>query len=139
MNDTHLPVGRTLKFLSLENKFLQAAKDCALQDSLDPEHPTGAVVVKDGNIIGKGANGSSFHPHFGCPRKLLKVKSGTGYWMCPGCSTKNHAEQKALADCLKHGQDPKGADVYLWGHSYCCKWCWKAMEQAGVKDVFLES
>lgn len=139
MSEDHLPTGKELKFVAPENPFLQAAKACAQEHSLDPQHPTGAVVVKDGKVLGKGANGSSFHSRFGCPRKLLKIKSGTGYWMCPGCSTKNHAEQKALADCLKNGKDPKGADIYLWGHSYCCKWCWAAMEKHGIREVFLAS
>lgn len=138
MNDTHLPEGRELQFLDSDNEFIQAAKTCALEESLDKSHPTGAVVVQGGVIIGKGANGSSFHEDFGCPRKVLKIKSGTGYWMCSGCSTKNHAEQKALRDCVQNGKDPKGADVYLWGHSYCCKWCWAGMAKAGVKNVFLE-
>lgn len=67
----------------------------------------------------------------------MNVKSGTKYWLCPGCNTHNHAEQKALADAHKKGEPVEGADIYLWGHTYCCRWCWKAMLKAGIKDVYL--
>lgn len=134
----HLPPERKLQFLDIQNTFLQQARQYAQKESLDQKHPTGAVIVKDGVVIGRGANGSSFHTLFGCIRKLFRIKSGTGYWMCPGCSTKNHAEQKAIRDAKKNGHDTTGADMYLWGHTYCCKWCWAAMIKAEIRDVYLE-
>ena len=135
--DTHLPEGRTINRLPEDHRLIQAAKAVALAESLDDKRPTGAVVVKDGEIIGQGANGSWFHKRFFCVRKLLRVKSGTKYWLCPGCWTSNHAEQKAIANTKKNGYDPTGADVYLWGHTYCCRWCWAKMIEHDIKEVYL--
>ena len=138
MSDDHLPEGRALQFLPPDHAFIKAARDFALEHSLDKGHPTGAVVVREGEIVAFGANGSLFHERVGCIRKMLRVPSGKAYWICPGCWTRNHAEQKALAECRKKGIDTKGLDLYLWGHSYCCRWCWAAMEKAGVRDVYLK-
>ncbi len=35
------------------------------------------------------------------------------------------------------GIDPVGCDVYMFGHWWCCEPCWKAMIDAGVRDVYL--
>lgn len=75
-----------------------------------------------------------------CVRKLLKVRSGTKYWLCPGCSTHHdHAESGAVRDALaKSGREAvQGADVYLYGHYWCCKPCWDAMIAGGIRDVYV--
>jgi diaminohydroxyphosphoribosylaminopyrimidine deaminase / 5-amino-6-(5-phosphoribosylamino)uracil reductase len=54
--------------------------------SVEPNPAVGAVIVKDGQIIGKG-----FHKKFGGP----------------------HAEINALADCKAKGNDPAGATMYV--------------------------
>jgi hypothetical protein len=41
----YLPPNRRILYVSLENQFMQAAKDTAENFSLDPSHPTGAVMV----------------------------------------------------------------------------------------------
>lgn len=52
----------------------------------DPNPVVGAVIVKDGKIIGEG-----WHERYG------------------GL----HAERNAIADCIKRGNDPRGADMYV--------------------------
>jgi diaminohydroxyphosphoribosylaminopyrimidine deaminase/5-amino-6-(5-phosphoribosylamino)uracil reductase len=52
----------------------------------DPNPVVGAVIVKDGKIIGEG-----WHERYG----------------------ELHAERNAIADCIKRGNDPQGADIYV--------------------------
>ncbi len=113
---------------------MQAAKLVAETESLDADHQTGAVIVKDGNIIGAGANGSTWHETHGCERKRQNVPTGEGYELCQGCHPKNHAEQTAIASCE---DSPSGADLYLWGHWWCCQSCWGKMIEADIANVYL--
>lgn len=142
----YLPEGREIRLVSGDNEFMQAAREMGVKAS-DQQHPTGAVVVKDGKVIGKGANFTiagvipfliKTHSKW-CIRRLFKVPSGQKYWMCPGCTaSKDHAESRAVRDAKKNGHDPKGADIYLWGHWWCCTGCWDAMIKGGIKDVYVE-
>ena len=52
----------------------------------DPNPVVGAVIVKGGKIIGEG-----WHERYG----------------------ELHAERNAIADCIKRGNDPAGADMYV--------------------------
>ena len=134
----YCPKGRTVKYVSSDNAFMVAAKEFSLKHSLDPTHRTGAVVVLDGEIVGRGANGSVYHEEHGCERKRLKIPTGEGYDLCEGCHPRNHAEPSAIRDAVENGFKTEGADLYLWGHWWCCKDCWGAMIDGGVRDVFLE-
>jgi len=133
----YLPAGREYLYVPATDLYMQAAKDIAQRDSLDKTMPGAAVVVKNNWVIGFGANGSSFHETNGCERVRLGCKSGQGYELCEGCSPKNHSEATAIAFAAKMGKDTSGADLYLWGHWWCCKDCWTAMESAGIARVFL--
>lgn len=133
----YLPEGRKILYVPENKPFMQAAKQAAETISLDPQHPIGAVVVQDGKIIGRGANGSWFHKGLGCVRKWFGVPTGKGYWMCPGCQPRHHAEPSALKDVRHNGHDPQGADIYLWGHWWCCQSCWEKMMKADIYRVFL--
>ncbi len=141
MSDIYVPEGREVKFVHEANEFMKAAKEAALSSSTDAKHPTGAVIVRDGKIIGKGANISQFHEKLFCVRKFVRnvfpVQSGKGYWMCPGCSPKYHAEQTAIWNARKAQNDLRGSDLYLWGHYWCCHSCWDRMIEAGVENVYL--
>ena len=104
------------------------------------------VVVMNGEIIGKDANQSALknkklielHKNGFCVRKFLKIKSGEKYWLCMGCASyKHHAEARAIADANKKGNKTQGADLYLYGHWWCCKPCWDVMISAGVRYVYL--
>jgi deoxycytidylate deaminase len=130
----YLPENREILYVPETNVHMQKARTIALEQSLDAGHKTGAVVVKNGLELGSGANGSVFHEVHGCERKRLGIPTGEGYERCEGCSPKNHAEQKALATC---GDVARGADVYLWGHWWCCQSCWQCMIDAGIENVYL--
>lgn len=140
------PEGKQIFYVEDDNIFLVEAKKIMLESSTDKRHSTGAVIVKNEKIIASGANKSALknlklielHKNWACIRRLFKIKSGEKYWLCPGCaSCKLHAEFRAVADAQKNNIDTKDADLYLWGHWWCCKPCWDKMLEAGIKNVYL--
>lgn len=136
-----------LFYVSEDDGFMQMAQHVRNTKSTDKLHSTGAVVVKDGEVIGEAANQAGFkHPFLirlhekgNCIRKWLKVKSGTRYWLCPGCSkSKDHAETGAAKDAKRrHPDKVKGSTLYLYGHWWCCEPCCNAMINAGIAKVIL--
>lgn len=122
-----------------DDPFMREARRMAEEQSLDPNWPTGVVVVsaKGRRIIGRGANGSKYHQKYGCRRKELGIKTGERYDLCQGCDPRHHAEVRAIEDVVAAGSDPVGAEVYLWGHWWCCDSCWQVMIDAGIKNVYL--
>lgn len=137
----YIPRGKKIHYTSSENEFIQAAKRYARENSLDETMPTGSVVVYEGKIIGRGANGSDYHSKHGCERVRRGIPTGQGYELCEGCHPKNHSEPKAINDAEKtHPQaDLKQADLYLWGHWWACEPCWNAINKAGIRNVYLVS
>lgn len=133
----YLPEGRGIKYVPADNEFMEAAKAFAREHSLDKTMPNASVIVRDGKIIAAGANGSDYHETHECERVKQNIPSGEGYELCPGCSPENHGEQSAIKDANEKGVDTAGADLYLWGHWWCCEPCWNAMIEAGIKDVYL--
>lgn len=68
------------------------------------------------------------HPQKSCPRGSMP--SGQGYDLCRDiCGQKAHAEIDALQQA---GGKAKGGTVIVFGHTYCCLACIKAMNAAGV-------
>lgn len=99
-----------------DEEYMQRALELALRGSgwVNPNPLVGAVVVRDGRIIGEG-----WHTAFGEP----------------------HAERQALADCRRRGEDPKGATVYVTLEP-CCHTgktppCTEALIEAGVVRVVM--
>lgn len=137
----YLPKGWDINYVSEENEWMKSARISARKLSTDRNHPTGAVLVKNGKIIGQGANRSSFHKALGCVRQVIRhlfpVPSGKMYWTCHGCSPRYHAEQSAIRDAIKKGNKTKGVDLYLWGHWWCCESCWDKIIKAEIGRVFL--
>lgn len=134
----YLPPERKILYVPLENQFMQTAKKTAEKLSLDHRHPTGAVMVHNNQIIGCGANGSTWHEAHGCERKRQNIPTGQGYDLCEGCHPRNHAEQKAIADAHKdHAKLVPKSDIYLWGHWWCCQSCWNKIIESGIKNVYL--
>ncbi|MDP3661414.1 MAG: deaminase [bacterium] len=133
----YLPEGREIKYVSEDNVFMRAARDYALAHSLDNFQKTGSVVVQRERVIGRGANGSLYHKEYGCERVRQHIPTGDRYDLCEGCHPKNHSEPKALADARTRGETTHGADLYLYGHWWCCKPCWDAMIDAGIRNVYL--
>ena len=133
----YLPKGRTIEYVPPDDSFIRIARFYARLQSLDKTMPGAAVVVKDDEIIGAGANGSNHHEKHSCERVRLKCLTGQGYELCEGCHPKNHSEPRAIQNARDLGYDPQGADLYLWGHWWCCKWCWDSMCEAGIARVYL--
>lgn len=98
--------------------------------------PTGAVVQKNGKIIGRGANVGDLQQY--CPRIQKNAPTGTGYEDCfDVCKQISHAEIAAIDNCLENNNNPQGGDLYLFGHWWCCKPCWDHIIKHGIKDVYL--
>lgn len=133
----YVPEGREYKYVGLDNQYMRLARDYAWSDSLDNDTCTGAIIVKDNKILGLGANGSNYHKTHECVRVIKKIPTGQGYELCEGCHPKNHAEPRAIKDARDKGNDIEEADLYLWGHWWCCKWCWESMIEAHIRDVYL--
>ncbi len=133
----YLPAGRTIEYVPAGNEFMREAEKTAKAESLDDAMPNSSVIVRDGKIIAKGANGSDYHRLHGCERVRRGIPTGQGYELCEGCHPKNHGEAKALAAAQGAGVDVNGADIYLWGHWWCCQPCWDKMIAAGIKQVYL--
>jgi deoxycytidylate deaminase len=134
----YLPEGKEILYVSEDNIFMQEAKKYALSNSLDKTMPTGSVIVKNGEIIGRGANGSDYHLNNSCERVLKNIPTGQGYELCEGCHPKNHSEPKAINKALEKQKDLSDAELYLWGHWWCCEPCWQAIISAGIKKVYLQ-
>lgn len=133
----YIPEGRTILYVSSSNVYMIEAKEYARLHSLDREMPNTSLIVKDGKVVGRGANGSDYHKTHECERVKQHIPTGQGYELCEGCHPKNHGESQAIKNAKEKGQDVSGADLYMWGHWWCCKDCWSTMISAGIKDVYL--
>ncbi len=93
----------------------------------------GAVIVRDGQIISTGYNGSpKGTPHCaetGCLRARLHIPSGERQEICRG----SHAEMNAIAQAASVGVSTAGASLYCT-HSPCA-FCTKAIINAGIRRV----
>ena len=65
----------------------------------------------------------------GCLRNELKIPSGERHEICRAI----HAEQNAIIQAAKHGQDIEGGTIYCT-HSPCII-CAKMMINAGIKKI----
>lgn len=147
INYPYMPEGRDIKFTNEENPFMKRALEVRLQ-SKDKLFPVGTVAVKNGVVIGEAVNKPGYeskllidwHKKWMCFRRWFKAKTGTKYWLCPGCAgSNNHAENRLVKKMQKEGKVEliNGADVYMAGHWWCCKPCWDKMIEAGIKDVYV--
>jgi dCMP deaminase len=105
--------------------------------------PTGAVLVKDRQILATGYNGSMpGAPHcLGeffedgtpyCHRRALKIADVDKYNFCRA----SHAEANAIAQAAKHGIAIKGASLYVTLEP--CFVCIKLLASAQIERVFFE-
>lgn len=137
----YLPEGRVIDYVATTDKFIGLAKAFARAQSLDKQMPCATVIVKDGLVIGIGANGSIHHEVHGCDRVRRGCKSGEGYDLCEGCNPVSHSEAKAIRNALNLDAGSKynlrDARLYLWGHWYCCKDCWDKMIDVQIGEVCL--
>lgn len=146
INYPYLPEGRIIEYVPANDPFMAEATKVRNELSTELNHPTGAVIVLNGQVIGRAANQSSLknkkliklHKDGLCVRKMLKIKTGQKYWLCPGCAQfRHHAEVRSIRDALSRNKSIQGADLYLYGHWWCCKPCWDKMIAAGIGHVYL--
>nr|AIA17793.1 Cytidine and deoxycytidylate deaminase zinc-binding region [uncultured bacterium] len=133
----YLPADGNIRYVAADNPYMQQAKDYSRQYSIDKTMPTGSIIVLDNKVVGKGANGSTYHDEHVCERVRLGIPTGQQYELCEGCSPKNHSEPRAIADALSRLSSVQNADLYLWGHWWCCEPCWKSMQDVGIHTVYL--
>ena len=101
-----------------DEKFMRRAIELALRGEgrTRPNPLVGAVIVKDGRLIGEG-----YHTQYGAL----------------------HAEREALADCFNRGENSRDADIYVTLEP-CCHTgkqppCTEALVEAGVGRVIIGS
>ncbi len=135
----YLPEGRAFKFVPDGHPFLEQAKQARTELAGDPIWPNGAVLVKDGAVVAKAGNGFNRGAHLIhiCSRIVEDCPSGQGDELCSLHDSDGHAERMVIKKAQEEGVDPAGADVYMYGHWWCCKPCWDAMVAAGIRDVYL--
>lgn len=141
------------RYVPEDNKYMQLAKRAAAEFSKTADFPIGIVAIKNGEVVSEAGNGNGYHEEHentpghkgGCVRKFLRQQArdqgleapkGLSHDLCPGCHTDSHAEANLIKNA-KNKEDLRGAEVYMYGHFWCCKSCWNKMKQAGIKDVFL--
>ena len=106
----------------MKSKFFDLAVRIA-RNSEHPKYRVGAVVVRNGVILGVGANSMKTHP-----------KSNTHH-------RRIHAELKAI---LNAQDDVTGADIYItritkkWecACSFPCASCQALLEESGIRNVY---
>ena len=108
----------TLKKLHL---YLDLAERVA-KESYCKRLQVGAIIVKDGNIISFGYNGTPS----GMPNKCEESDVTFSYVL--------HAESNAITKACKSPISTEGAAMYIT-HS-CCLECAKLIIQSGIKKVY---
>lgn len=131
----YIAPGKEIKYVGINNKWMKEAKKMA-EKSGCTKQATGAVVVKNHQIIGRGTNAGKKVKI--CPRVEKNYPTGEGYHLCKKiCHQIGHSEVTSTLDAEKNSYGTKGADLYLYGHWWCCQPCWDKMIKAGIKDVYL--
>lgn len=136
-----------LFYIAQSSSYMGLALIEARTTSTDKKHPTGAVIVIGTEVVSRLSNQAGYknpvmiwlHEKGLCLRRILRIPSGQKYHLCHGCAKpSNHAESRVSVDAHKRrSQGLGGADLYLWGHYWCCKDCCEAMIKAGVSRVIL--
>lgn len=115
-------MARTLQHAEKKhNLYLDLARRIA-KESYCKRLQVGAVIVKDGNIISFGYNGT--------PSGLPNVCEENDVTL----STVLHAESNAITKACKSPISTEGATIYMT-HS-CCVECAKLIVQSGIKKVY---
>jgi deoxycytidylate deaminase len=135
----YMPEGRHLKYVPVDNHFMQHAALACNQCAGDPLYPVGIVLVKDGEVIARAGNGFNKGPgqvHV-CPRIVHECPSGTGYELCNLHDSPGHSERMVVEEAKRLGVDVTGADAYMYGHWWACEPCWTALIDAGINDLYV--
>ncbi len=89
-----------------------------------------AIVVRDGVVLSYATNEHKK------PCKRIGSLTGQNYELCEECDYPNHAEVKALKGIpIKELRDIEGSKLFLFGHTYACTSCLKAIKKAKLNLV----
>ncbi len=127
---------------SWDEYFMLIAKLVSTRSTCN-SRPTGAVLVKDKQILASGYNGSMpGAPHCTdqimpdgspyCHRRALKVPDRDKYNYCRA----SHAEANAIAQAARHGVCVKGATLYVTLEP--CYICLKLLAAAQIEKIYFE-
>ena len=109
--------------------YIKVAQLCA-KNSYAVKLQVGAIIVKDGQIMSDGFNGTPCGFENKCETKSI---DGSLYTL----SYVLHAESNAILKCAKYGRPTNGSTLYIT-HSPCIE-CAKLIIQAGIiRVVYLE-
>ena len=109
--------------------YIKVAQLCA-KNSYAVNLQVGAIIVKDGQIMSDGFNGTPCGFENKCE---VKSVDGNLYTL----SYVLHAESNAILKCAKYGRSTNGSTLYIT-HSPCIE-CAKLIIQAGIiRVVYLE-
>lgn len=109
--------------------YLNVAKLCA-KNSYAKKLQVGAIIVKDGQIISDGFNGTPCGFENKCEVISMDGSLHTLSYVL-------HAESNAILKCAKYGRPTNGSTLYIT-HSPCIE-CAKLIIQAGIiRVVYLE-
>jgi len=115
--------------------YMELAKDVA-NNSTCLHRKVGAVLVKDGKVIGVGYNGPIIKfacMMHGCKRDKLNIPSGERLEVCRAL----HAEVCCILDAYKHYNNPLGATMYVT-HAPC-RICANVIYDAGISSVIFDN
>ena len=109
--------------------YIKVAKLCA-KNSYAIKLQVGAIIVKDGQIMSDGFNGTPCGFENKCEVKSMDGSLHTLSYVL-------HAESNAILKCAKYGRATNGSTLYIT-HSPCIE-CAKLIIQAGIiRVVYLE-
>ena len=109
-----------MKLLKLDEVFINIAKEIGTLSHCT-RSKVGAVLVKDGNVISFGYNGTPAGMDNGCEENNVTKDEVI------------HAEMNSILKAAKSGNSVEGSTLYLTLSP--CKECSKLILQSGVKKV----
>jgi dCMP deaminase len=122
-------------YQSSDKDFLRLAQK-AKEESTCLRRQVGAVLVKDGEVIGRGASGPAGQLksclEVGCVRNQKGIASGREEQICRSVC----AEQKALFAALSAGVSVAGGTLYAT--AFPCAVCSRIMIYLGIEKVVYE-
>ena len=109
--------------------YIKVAQLCA-KNSYAIKLQVGAIIVKDGQIMSDGFNGTPCGFENKCEVKTMDGSLHTLSYVL-------HAESNAILKCAKYGRATNGSTLYIT-HSPCIE-CAKLIIQAGIiRVIYLE-
>ena len=121
--------------ININDYYMNIAVQVSLRSTCSRRR-VGAVIVKNNNILSTGYNGSpsglpnciEFNDR--CYRSKHNIPSGEALDKCYAV----HAEQNAIMNALKNGNDLQGASIYVT--TFPCSTCAKLIIQTGIKELY---